>query len=50
MEFAVSDPDNYKVNDYVDMVFTWMGSSSYKIELIGHTPPTFTPNNGIDIF
>lgn len=50
MEFAVSDPDNYKVNDYVDMVFTRTGSSSYRIELIGHTPSTFTPNNGIDIF
>ena len=49
IEFAVSEPGNYKVGSYVDMIFTRMGSSSHRIELIGHTPPEFMPDNGVDI-
>ena len=48
-EYPVSEPDNYKVGGYVDMVFVRRGSSSYAIQLIGHTPPEFTPDNGQDI-
>lgn len=47
--FTVSEPDNYKIGGYVDMVFVRRGSSSYAIQLIGHTPPEFTPDNGQDI-
>lgn len=50
VEVPVSEPDNYKAGDYVDLVFIRMGSNSHRIELIGHTPPEFSPNNRIDVF
>jgi len=49
-EFAVSEPDEYKVGDYVDMVFTKTGSNSHTIELIGHTPTQFTPKGNAEIW
>lgn len=48
-ELPVSEPDNYKIDGYVDLVFVRRGSSSYTMRLIGHTPPEFTPDNGQDI-
>lgn len=41
--------NDYKVGDYADIIFCKMGSSSYKTELIGHTPPEFVSTNGEDI-
>ena len=32
VEFAVSDPDNYKVGGYVDMIFYRIGSNSHKLQ------------------
>lgn len=49
VEFEVLNPDNYNIGDYVDMIFFRTGSSSYRIELIGHTPSGFMPVNGEDI-
>lgn len=49
-EFAVSEPDEYKVGDYVDMVFIKTGTNSHTIELIGHTPPEFTPKGNVEIW
>lgn len=49
-EFAVSEPDEYKVGGYVDMVFIKTGTSSHTIELIGHTPPEFTPKGNVEIY
>lgn len=34
--FEVSEPNEYKVGSYVDMVFIKTGTSSHTIELIGH--------------
>lgn len=48
--FTVSEPDEYKVGGYVDMVFTKTGSNSYTIELIGHTPTQFTPKGNVEIW
>lgn len=48
--FTVSEPDEYKVGGYVDMVFTKTGTSSHTIELIGHTPPEFTPKGNVEIW
>ena len=42
--------DDYKVGDYADIIFCKMGSSSYKTELIGHTPPEFVLSNGKNIY
>ena len=39
----------YKVGDYADIVYFRTGSTGYKAEVIGHTPPEFTPYNGADI-
>lgn len=49
-EFAVSEPNEYKVGGYVDMVFIKTGTSSYTIELIGYTPPEFTPKGNVEIY
>lgn len=49
-KFAVSDPDEYKVGDCVDMVFIKTGSNSYSMELIGRTPPEFTPKGNVEIW
>lgn len=49
-EFAVSEPDEYKVGGYVDMVFIKTGTSSHTIELIGHTPEEFIPKGNVEIF
>ncbi len=49
-EFAVSEPDEYKAGDYVDMVFIKTGTNSHTIELIGHTPPEFTPKGNVEIW
>lgn len=48
-KFAVSEPDEYKVGDCVDMIFIKTGSSSYSIELIGHTPEEFIPKGNVEI-
>lgn len=48
-EFPVSEPGNYKVGGYVDMVLVSRGSNSHAIQLIGHTPPEFVPDNGADV-
>lgn len=49
-KFAVSEPDEYNVGDCVDMVFIKTGSNSYSMELIGHTPPEFTPKGNVEIW
>lgn len=49
-KFAVSEPDEYKVGDCVDMVFIRTGSNSYSMELIGRTPPEFTPKGNVEIW
>lgn len=41
--------NSYKVGDYADIVYFRTGSTGYKAEVIGHTPPEFTPDNGADI-
>lgn len=49
-EFAVPNPDDYKTGNYVDMVFGRIGSTSYRMKLVGYTPTEFVPDNGEDIF
>lgn len=39
----------YKVGDYADIIYLRTGSTGYKAEVIGHTPPEFTPDNEQDI-
>ena len=41
--------DDYKVGDFADVVFYKIGSTSYRTELLGHTPPDFVPTDGEDI-
>lgn len=43
---AVSNPDDYRVGDYVDMVIVPTGDNSRRIKLVGHTPPEFRPGKG----
>lgn len=49
VEFEVLNPNNYNIGDYVDMIFCRTGSNSHRIELIGHTPLEFIPDNRQDI-
>lgn len=39
----------YNVGDYADIIFFRTGSTGYTAEVIGHTPPEFTPSNGEEI-
>lgn len=39
----------YKVGDYADIIFFRTGSTGYTVEVIGHTPPEFVPDNGADV-
>lgn len=39
-----------EVGNYVDVIFCKTGSHSYSIEVMGFTPPEFTPRNGEDIY
>ncbi len=39
----------YNVGDYADIIFLRTGSTGYTAEVIGHTPPEFTPSNGEEI-
>lgn len=41
--------NDYKVGDYTDIIFCRTGSTSYKMEVVGHTPSEFAPTNGEDI-
>ena len=49
-KFLVSDPGEYTVGSYVDMIFYRVGSISQRMDFVGHTPPDFTPENGEEIF
>ena len=40
---------DYEVGDYADIIFCKTGSSSYRTELIGHTPPKFVPSDGEEV-
>lgn len=39
----------YNVGDYADIIYSRTGSTGYKAEVIGHTPPEFTPDSEQDI-
>lgn len=49
MDFSVLDARHYKAGEYVDMVIIKTGDHSSTTKLIGHTPPEFVPDNGVDI-
>ena len=46
--FPVSYPAEYKEGKYIDMVFFNTGSRSYGMRYIGHTPPQFYPDAGVE--
>lgn len=45
----VSDPEQYKVGQYIDVIIWSTGSSSYGAKYIGITPDEFIPEDGADI-
>lgn len=40
---------DYKAGDYADIKFLRTGSTGYTVEVVGHTPPEFMPDNEADI-
>ena len=45
----VPDTKGYETGGYVDVIFSRMGTSSYRTEFLGKTPPEFAPENEVDI-
>lgn len=45
----VPDTKEYETGGYVDVIFSKMGTSSYRTEFLGKTPPEFVPKNRTDI-
>lgn len=48
-EVLVSNPQDYKVNEYVDVVLYKNGTSSYGTKFLGRTPEAFIPSDGAEI-
>lgn len=45
----VPDTKEYEIGSYVDVIFSKMGTSSYRMEFLGKTPPEFVPKHENDI-
>lgn len=46
---SISTSEEYKIGEYIDLVVLRMSKTSWRIELIGHTPQDFIPANDTDI-
>lgn len=47
---AVLDSSDYEVGNYVDVIFSRTGTSSFKTEFLGKTPQEFVPQSNIEIY
>lgn len=45
----VSNPESYKVGEYIDLQVVWTSKTSYQVKLIGKTPQSFVPADGREI-
>lgn len=46
----VPDTKKYEIGGYVDVIFSKTGTSSYRTEFLGKTPPEFAPKHEVEIF
>lgn len=45
----VSIAEEYKIGEYIDLVVLRMSKTNWRVELIGHTPQEFIPEDDADI-
>lgn len=50
VSITVPDPRDYEVGNYVDVIFSRTGTSSFKTEFLGKTPQEFVPQSNIEIY
>lgn len=50
VSITVPDSSDYEIGSYVDVIFTRMGSSSFRTELLGKTPLEFVPKSNVEIY
>lgn len=48
-QIQVSMPEEYKIGEYIDLIVSRAGRTSYSIKLIGRTPQKFIPADGRNI-
>lgn len=46
---SVPTPEEYKTGEYIDLVVLRMSKTSWRVELIGHTPQEFIPADDVNI-
>lgn len=49
VEISVSNPQDYKVNEYIDVILYSNGTSSYGTKFLGRTPGAFIPADGAEL-